>query len=339
MRLLERRCSDRLGLSQPGVTVSNATSGLMLALRAALGDPSPKRPFVAVPSFTFVASVAAILWAGWSPLFVDVDASDWHLSADSLKGLASRSGELAAVMLCSTFGTSASAERRSEIDALTQELGVPVVVDSAAGFGSTDEVGRCLGDQGSLEVFSFHATKPFAIGEGGLVVSSSEDLLARVRQLANFGLDDMRLLPDQVGINAKMPELEAAVGLAVLDGFDRVLEARRRSAGWLLDELAPHGVNRQAGSAGSTFQFVPVLMPDVTSRDRLLRSAKTEAVELKVYFSPPMHRVARLRDFPRLTELRTTEEIVGRIVCLPMNNRMGDTDLERIRDLVVSSLR
>jgi dTDP-4-amino-4,6-dideoxygalactose transaminase len=339
VRMLERRCGDAVGLEPAGVTVNNATSGLMVALRAALGDPDPRRPFVAVPSFTFVASVTAIVWAGWTPLFVDVDAADWHVDAPALEALVARRGELAGVLLCSTFGTSLSVDRRRETDELVGALGVPVVVDSAAGFGAVDEAGRPLGDQGDVEVFSFHATKPFAIGEGGLLTSTSSGLLARARELANFGFDERRALPGQIGLNAKMPELEAAMGLAVLDNFDAVLETRRRSANWLLDELTLHGAVRQVGNEGSTFQFVPLLMPDVDTRDRLLDLALHAKVELKVYFSPPMHRVARFRSFPVLGTLDATDGLAGRIICLPMANNMPTADLLRVRDLVLSALR
>lgn len=338
VQLLERRCSEYVGLPAPGVTVNNATSGLMLALRAALGAPDPRRPYVAVPSFTFVASVAAICWAGWQPLFLDVDREDWQSGVDQLAGLAEYADRLAGVMRCSTFGTPLSASRRKQVDSALGALDVPVVVDSAAGFGAHDDEGNRLGDQGDVEVFSFHATKPFAIGEGGILTSRSEQLLARARSLANFGFDAMRELPAQIGINAKLSEVQAATGLAVLDGYEGVLARRRRAAAWLTEELAPHGAVPQGNNAGAAFQFVPVLMPTEAAHDRVIEAAAAGGVEVKVYFSPPMHEVPAFRAYPRLGELKVTSELSRLMVCLPMSNSMTDGELERVRDVVVSAL-
>lgn len=338
VQLLEERCSAYLGLDRPGVSVHNATSGLMVALRAALGDPRPERPYVVVPSFTFVASVTAIVWAGWKPLFVDVDPFDWQVSLDAVRQLESRQDEIAGVMLCSTFGTCPTPERRVAQEGLLKGLGVPVVVDSAAGFGSTDLTGRALGEQGDIEVFSFHATKPFAIGEGGLLTSTSDVVLGRARELANFGFDESRNLPGLIGVNAKLPELSAAVGLVVLERFQDVLEHRRRAAAWLLEELCPHGVARQEGNASSSFQFIPILMPDAASRERVLRQAADAGVEVKVYFAPPMHRVPAFKQFSTFGSLAVTEDLVQRIVCLPMSNNIEARELDLVRSLVLSAL-
>ncbi|MGY2064409.1 DegT/DnrJ/EryC1/StrS family aminotransferase [Blastococcus sp. SYSU DS0619] len=332
---LERACADHLGLDLPGVAVTNATSGLMVALRACLGTPRGTRRLVAVPSFTFVASVNAVIWAGFEPVFVDIDPYDWQPSEESLARLRGLRGSLAGVLQCSTFGTAPSRARRASLAAALLDLGVPVVVDSAAGFGAVDEDGRPLGDQGDAEVFSFHATKPFAIGEGGLVTSRSAEVLEATAELINFGFDQTRSVTGHLGINGKMPELTAAVGLAVLDRFDDVLARRRAAAGWLRDELEPTGVAFQAGSAGSTFQFVPVALPTAAARNLLLQKAHDARIEVRAYFDPPMHLLPALTSARRVGDLPVTESLSQRIVGLPMANDISADSLERIRDLVL----
>ncbi|MGY2003679.1 DegT/DnrJ/EryC1/StrS family aminotransferase [Blastococcus sp. SYSU DS1024] len=335
---LERACADHLGLEHPGVAVNNATSGLMVALRACLGTPQGERRLVAVPSFTFVASVNAVVWAGFEPVFIDIDPYDWQPSEESLARLRSLRGSLAGVLQCSTFGTAPSRARRSSLAAAARDLGVPVVVDSAAGFGAVDEDGRPLGDQGDAEVFSFHATKPFAIGEGGLVTSRSAAVLDALAELINFGFDQTRSVTGHLGINGKMPELTAAVGLAVLDRFDDVLARRRAAAAWLRDELEPTGVAFQAGTAGSTFQFVPVALPTPASRSRLLQKAHDARIEVRAYFDPPMHQLPALASARRVGDLPVTESLSQRIVGLPMANDISASSLTRIRDLVRSAV-
>jgi dTDP-4-amino-4,6-dideoxygalactose transaminase len=335
---LQQECAAYLGLAHPGVAVNNATSGLLVAMRACFGVPDGARRLVAVPSFTFVASVNAVLWAGFEPVFIDIDPVDWHPSVASLEQLGRLRGRLVGILQCSTFGTAPSAARRQSLTAAARALGVPVVVDSAAGFGAADETGRRLGDQGDAEVFSFHATKPFAIGEGGLVTSRSADVLRTVAQLSNFGFDSARDVPGHPGINAKMPELSGAVGLATLRRFDDVLARRRRAAAWLRDELEPTGVTFQKGAAGSTFQFVPVALPTPGARRRLLENARTARVEVRAYFDQPMHQLPAFAGHEACGILETTDSLSARIVALPMANDIGPESLERIRDLVVGSV-
>lgn len=331
---LERDCAAYLGLDHPGVAVSNATLGLMVALRACMGRPSKKRRLVAVPSFTFVATVNAIAWAGFEPLFLDIDPASWQPSIDSLERLATSRKSLAGVLFCSTFGTAPSASLRAMWQDFSRSTRTPTVVDSAAGFGAVDERDRCLGDQGMAEVFSFHATKPFAIGEGGLVTSTSAEVLATVRRLTNFGFDAKRNVPGDLGLNAKMSELHGATGLAVLSGFDRVLKNRREAARSLIRHLEPFGVTAQEGHPGSTFQFVPVVMPSKAAREQLLANAPDAGVEVRVYFDPPMHRLSQFKGCPRASDLGITEWLSDHIVALPMANDLADAQIERITALV-----
>lgn len=335
---LQRECADYLGLVHPGVAVSNATSGLLVAMRACFGVPEGARRLVAVPSFTFVASVNAVLWAGFEPVFVDIDPVDWHPSVASLEHLSRLRGRLAGILQCSTFGTAPSAARRQSLTAAARALGAPVVVDSAAGFGAVDGAGRRLGDQGDAEVFSFHATKPFAVGEGGLVTSRSAEVLRTVTQLSNFGFDAARDVPGDLGINAKMSELTGAVGLAVLRRFDDVLTRRRRAAAWLRDELEPAGVLFQKGAAGSTFQFVPVALPTAAARRRLIANARDARIEVRAYFERPLHQLPTFADQVTAGSLEITESLSARIIALPMANDITAASLERIRDLVLRSV-
>jgi dTDP-4-amino-4,6-dideoxygalactose transaminase len=335
---LEQECAYYLGLDNPGVVVSSATAGLMTALRACFGSPGDRRRLVAVPSFTFVASVNAIIWAGFEPVFVDINPDDWLPAEDSLRRLGPLRESLAGVLQCSTFGVAPSSARRASLPSVIAELGVPTVVDSAAGFGAIDEEGRRLGDQGDAEVFSFHATKPFAIGEGGLVTSGSAEVLERVSRLSNFGFDQTHAVPGDVGINAKLPELSAAVGLAVLRSFEETLKWRREAAAWLREALADSGVTFQSGSAGSAFQFVPVAMPDNSSRQRLLGMATDAGVEVRTYFDPPMHKLQAFAHVATAGSLENTESLSQRIVSLPMANDISVSSLERIRDLVLGAI-
>ena len=184
-----------------------------------------------MPSFTFPASVQAARWAGLRPRFVDIDPRHWHIDPDSLaRALASAGDEAAIVLACSAFGTPPDeALRRAWLD-LCAHHGVPCLVDSAAGFGAVSDDGMPIGAQGDAEVVSFHATKPFAVGEGGAVFSRHQHVLDRVARILNFGLDERRHVVEPMALNGKLSEMHAATALAVLDDFDDVLRRRRAAA-------------------------------------------------------------------------------------------------------------
>jgi dTDP-4-amino-4,6-dideoxygalactose transaminase len=210
-------------------------------------------------------------------------------------------------------------------------FGVPLIIDSAAGFGAETEDGSRIGGRGSAEVFSFHATKPFAVGEGGVVICRDPALVDTVRRLVNFGFDEDHGV-SVPGLNAKMSEIHAATALAVLDGYDDVLAARRELAGQMSSELVNRGFTVQRGCEGSTFQFVPVLAPSAARRDEILRIAPEARIEVRSYFDVPLHKLSAFRQ-AECGKLTVTEELATRTLSLPMANDLSEQNIGRILDL------
>jgi dTDP-4-amino-4,6-dideoxygalactose transaminase len=328
--LLEERMADALGGDVSVVPVSNATAGLMVAIRALAGIAGERR-HVLVPSYTFIATVSAILWAGYEPLFVDVDPDGWHLDADAVDAAVATYGDsLALVMACSTFGTPHPVDTISRMRNAATLAGVPLLVDAAAGFGSARPDGSTLSCEGDLDVYSFHATKPFAIGEGGLVVARDSELAERVASLTNFGFDVTRDVRGDVGINAKLDEWHCATALAVLDDFPAILDARRDKSRYVKSALEPHGFVGQVGSDLASNQFVAVLAPSPQVRDRCLRFARVRGIEIRAYYERPLHEAPALRDYLRGDPLTTTMELAGRALSLPLANDISQADLDEV---------
>jgi dTDP-4-amino-4,6-dideoxygalactose transaminase len=326
--LLTDRIVEYLGGDVCAVLTANATLGLMLALRTAIGE-HPTGSFVATPSFTFPATAQAIAWAGLRPLWVDVEEDGWHLDPEDLCAvLAERAGDVAAVLACSTFGTAPSPAQRSAWRDACSDAGVPLVVDSAAGFGSSDEHGFMLGAQGQAEVFSFHATKPFAVGEGGVVTTLDPELADRLAAMTNFAYGDDREIRSPFGLNAKLSEMHAAIGLAVLDRFDHVLDARRSRAARFRSELERAGYRFQVGATLSSWQFIPVMAPSADMRDMVLARSQERRIEIRSYHAP-LHLRPVFATSPE-RELPVTEELARRALSLPLANDLSDSDMERI---------
>jgi dTDP-4-amino-4,6-dideoxygalactose transaminase len=331
--LLEERLAAELGDEVTVVPVANATTGLMVAIRALAGVAQPERRLVITPSFTFVATVSAILWAGFEPLFVDVDPDGWHLDPDSVDAAIDLEGDrIALVMACSTFGTLQPDDLLRRLRSSGARIAAPLLVDSAAGFGSRLPDGRQRGCDGDLDVYSFHATKPFAVGEGGVVVapSSASAPAIQLASLVNFGFDVRHLVGDQIGLNAKMDEWHCATSLAVLDEFPGVLSARQDRSRAVKNALAPYGYLSQAGSELSSNQFIAVLAPDERTRTRCLQLARDSGIEFREYYRDPLHSLAPLRRFPTMGDLAVTDDLAKRSLSLPLANDLSESDLDEV---------
>jgi dTDP-4-amino-4,6-dideoxygalactose transaminase len=337
--LLRGRISQRLGGAHV-LPVANCTLGLMVALRAALGEPTGERSLVVTPSFTFTATACAIVWAGFEPLFVDIEPASWQMDHEALTAtLAAHEGRVAGVLGCSTFGSAPPPRLREAWRAACAQHGLPLLLDSASGFGSVDADGTPVGALGETEIFSFHATKPFAVGEGGAIVTADAALAERAARLVNFGMERGARSSEEAGINAKLSELHCAIALAMLDRYDETLALRRATAGCVRAAIerrdAP--VAFQRGVEGSTFQVCQVAAADAGLRERMLTRAEALGVQARAYFDPPVHRQpAFARWAPLAGPLAVTDDVAARSLSLPMANRLAPEHIERIADVTAA---
>lgn len=326
---------DRLGAATGtcAVPVSSCSSGLQVVL-AALRRRGPRRATeVLVPSFAFPAPAQAIVWNGLRPVFVDVAPDHWHLDPGALAdALEAGRGDIAAVLALSSFGTPPPPEVRDAWEAICADAGVPLLVDSAAGFGAVAADERPIGAQGTAEVVSFHATKPMAAGEGGAMLTRDPELAEEVRRLGNFAFDADHEPVSAYGTNAKLGEPACAIALAALDGLSGQLTARRQRAARLLAALP--GLQPQGGHEHGVWQFVPVAAEDAGEREAVLAAAQ-ERVELRTYYGA-LHRTAAFRACDRAGSLDVTESLAERMLSLPMAADLSLAELDRIVDVVVA---
>jgi dTDP-4-amino-4,6-dideoxygalactose transaminase len=324
-RLLQERLADRTGAYC--TPVANGTLGLMVALTAALGGPNGAGGEAVMPSFTFVATAQAAIWCGLRLRLHDVDAGHWHLAPERLEEALQEGRKPGAAIAVSSFGTPPPAEVRTRWERACRKAGVPLVVDSAAGFGAVAEDGVPIGAQGDVEIVSFHATKPFAIGEGGAVFTRDRELHERVELAVNFGFRPDHSVALAHGLNAKMSELHAAAALAMLDRLDDVLAARRRAAAAIRDG-AGGGVQWQTGCERSTWQFVPVALADGERRSAVLEACRG-AVETRSYYEP-LDRLLPPGSVDAGDDLATTGALSARTLSLPMANDLGAEEIAAI---------
>ena len=325
------------------VTVCNATIGLMLAIRHAVDAATKghadgqtgaaRRRYVLMPSFTFAATAHAALWCGLTPLLCDIDPDTWlpcRESEDAL--LAQYEGQVAAIVPYATFGNCLDMER---YDRISREHGVPVVVDAAASLGSLDALGRGFGT-GSRHsvVFSMHATKTFAVAEGGVIYNADPDALAAIRAMGNFGFTEPRVarLP---GLNSKLCEVTALQALAKLAEFPFVVEHRIALADQYGRSLPGWTFQKMVGKRHA-HQFMPMLIPASYpgTRAAFIDELRHHGIGAATYFSPHLFEQPYFRDTCVAGDLRVTERIASRIVALPMSDALTCEHVTLICDLL-----
>jgi len=316
------------------VTVHNATVGLMLAVKAAM---RPKGRFAVMPSFTFAATAQAALWCGLQPYFVDVRPGDFCVDDEKILDTVAELGdEVGVVMPYAAFGTSCDLKVYSEL----QMRGIPVVVDAAASFGTREDDQQFGRGFPGFVVFSFHATKAFGIGEGGLVYSSNPESIRHVRQASNFGFSAERRSEVQ-GLNGKLSEYGAAVGLAALDRYEARIDRREAIYRAYVDAMSrrkmrDRGWELQATTGRIAHQFMSVLCPTGIDRERLILDLDRGGVQVRTYFSPPCHQHPVFSHCPR-TLLTVTDELSARIINMPMWDDMADDDVDAVVEALASS--
>ena len=326
VRQFEAEAAERLGVPHV-VAVASCTAGLMLVFQA-LSRPGTA---AVMPSFTFSATAHAARWAGAVPRFAECDTATCQIDVTDAAG---RLDGASLLIGTHVFGAPCTPEA---IEELGRAHDLPVVFDAAHGFGATRD-GRALGTFGDAEVFSLSPTKPMTSGEGGLVAIRDDELAKRVRLGVDYGNPgDYDTL--FAGLNARMSELHAAVGLESLVDLDAHLAVRRRLADSYRKALAGiAGVTPQEVDARdeSTYKDFTVIVDESVygvDRDAVAVALKAEGVDTRPYFYPPVHRQQAYADLPAV-ELPATDWVTERVISLPLWRDMPATAIDTIADVL-----
>ncbi len=310
------------------MTVCNATIGLMLAIKEAVGEAAPGQ-FALMPSFTFAAAAHAALWCGLTPLFCDIHPTNWAADSTAESDMLKRcAGRIAVVMPYATFGYPIELER---YERLATQRGVPVVVDAAASLGTLDVHGRGFGSgfAGSV-VFSMHATKAFAIGEAGLIYSADPERIARLRTMSNFGFGELRTAT-MAGLNGKLSEVGALLGRLRLADFDRITEHRAALLNHYRHVLPE--LQFQLRAAGTqAHQFVPALLPTGLGecRPAIREELADRGIATGSYFSPHLLEQPYFRKVCVGGPMPVCDDVSARVISLPLSDTMTHHEIDRV---------
>jgi len=320
VREFEQRIADLLGVRNV-IAVCNATVGIELASKA-LGLSGE----VILPSYTFIATAHALQWQGITPVFADMDPATHNINAREIESLITP--QTTGIVGVHVWGRACDT---ATIESVAAKHGLKVMYDASHAFGCSAG-GTMIGNFGEAEVFSFHATKFVNCLEGGAVVTNNDELAEKMRLMRNFGFKGFDNVV-YLGVNGKMNEVCAAMGLTNLEAMDEVIAVNRRnylSYCEALQSVPGVSVISYDPAERNNYQYVVIEVdPEVCprNRDEIVDALHAENVIARKYFWPACHRMEPYRtmqpDAWRM--LPETERVAARVIVLPTGQTV-DTD-------------
>ena len=325
VKKFEEHVAEYLGVKHC-VAVSSCTSGLMLTLRSLNIQGE-----VVIPSFTFFATAHALLWNGITPVFVDCELDTFNI--DPIQVESAITPRTKAILAIHMYGNPAEIKK---LDMISKKYNIPLIFDAAHAFGALYQ-NQSIGQFGMAEIFSLSPTKTLISGEGGLVTTNDAGLARLIRLGRNYG-DGGNYDPVYVGLNARMSEFHATLGLHSLKHVQYEIDRRNH-----ITEKYQHclkdipGIEFQKIRSGnrSTYKDFSILIDENKfglSRDEVCRALETENIMTKKYFYPPVHRQTIYSAIyeSQKKQLNNTDSISNRVVSLPIYSRLLDEEVNKI---------
>jgi dTDP-4-amino-4,6-dideoxygalactose transaminase len=327
-RQLEDALCEFLGVDHIAL-FANGTLGLVTALQALriTGE-------VITTPYSFVATAHSLLWNGIKPVFADIDPDTLNLDSDKIE--AAITPHTTAIMPVHCYG------RPCDVDAIQRiadNYNLRVIYDAAHAFGVRFPSGSVL-TYGDLSVLSFHATKVFTTFEGGAIVCPDAKTKQRIDHLKNFGfVDEITVVAP--GINGKMSEWNAALGLLQLKYFDQAMARRKEIDGIYREQLREvHGIRclPESDNGSANYAYFPILVESdyPLSRDALYQELKDHNIHPRRYFYPLISDFPMYRGLPSAhrDNLPVAGRIADQVLCLPIYPALREDDLDRIIKVV-----
>lgn len=318
------------------IAVNSGTAALHLIVRA-LGLKAGDE--VLVPSFTFAASVNALLYEGVTPVFVECEAETYNLDVKDLERKITPRTK--AIMVVDVFGHPADWDG---IQAVAKAHGLKIIDDCCEALGA-EYKGKKLGGFGDAGAFAFYPNKQMTTGEGGIIVTNDDEVARLCRSMANQGRGDMGawLVHERLGFNYRLDEMSSALGtsqLRRLDSFLQKREAVAQSYNRRIKDLSWVSAPKVLpGMRMSWFVYV-VTLAEGMDRDKVMMAMEANGVPARGYFSP-VHTQPYIKEMmgDLSGTLPVTEAIAQRTLALPFHNNLTDAEVDRVITALEAAVR
>jgi dTDP-4-amino-4,6-dideoxygalactose transaminase len=314
---LEEMIKEYLSVSNI-IIMTNGTIPLQIALKL-LG----KGGEIITTPFSYVATTAAIVWENCTPVFVDIHPE--YLTIDETKIEAAITPRTTAILATHVFGNPCHLEA---IEAVAKKHNLYVIYDAAHAFGVTYK-GKSIFDYGDVSTCSFHATKLFHTGEGGAVFCKDESIRNQLFYSHNFGHNGPHEFHG-LGINGKISELQAAMGLSVFPHMGEIIAGRKKVVEYYnanLDFTKLSKIKIRENTQWN-YSYYPVVFETETKLLEVQKALNEQQIFPRRYFYPSLNTV----NYVGKTEMPISESVASKIMCLPLYVGLLEVDLEKICD-------
>ncbi len=319
VQAFEKEAAKYLGVKH-AVGCASGTDALHLALRAegiTTGDE------VITSAFTFIATAEAIKYVGATPIFVDIDKKTFNITVENIeKAITSKTK---AIMPVHLFGQPADL---GKIKALCDKYGLKLIEDCAQSFGARIN-GQQTGAIGNASGFSFFPSKNLgAFGDGGLVVTNSDETAKMLKMLRNHG-SDIRYYHDVIGYNSRLDDIQAVVLRAKLKRIDQYNQARRHAAHLYSELMAdlPLTTPYEDGLGEHVYHQYTLLCD---RRDEVIEALQTQQIACAVYYPVPLHQQNVFKEQCVGVSLPVTESVAANCFSLPICPSLSDVTIKEI---------
>jgi dTDP-4-amino-4,6-dideoxygalactose transaminase len=322
LKELEKKLQDYLG-SNNIIAMTNGTLPLQIAIKALKLEGE-----IITTPFSYVATTSSIVWEGCTPVFVDIDPD--YLTIDEAKIEAAITPKTKAILATHVFGNPCHVEA---IEAIAVKHDLKVIYDAAHCFGVTYK-GSSLFNYGDVSTCSFHATKLFHTGEGGALFCK-EDLFRQMYLHHNFGHDGPDVFRG-LGINAKMSEPQAAMGLSVLPYMETILGERQKVVETYESALKDLPIQRLKIRKDTqwNYSYYPIIFKTETQLLKIMQALEDDSIFPRRYFYPSLNTL----DYTNGEVMPVSESISKRIICLPLYVGLEKQDILRIVNIITKNI-
>ena len=324
----ERSFAKYVG-AKHAIAVVNGTAALHAALLAAEVGPGDE---VIVPSFTFVGAINAVVLAGATPVFADIDKDTFCLRTDSIEEVVTRKTK--AIIPTDLFGLPSDLKAASD---LAKSKGMIVIEDAAQAHGAQYE-GKRVGCISDMTIFSFYAAKNLTTGEGGMITTDDDEHAQALRMIRSHG-EQRPYWTVRLGHNYHMTEIAAAIGQAQLKKLPGFLERRRKNAELATQKLEMTGkliLPKEPEGRKHAWYVYTVRLRGVNAakRNKIVDKLWNKNIEAAVYYSTPVHSTPYYREsnLARRGRLPETEKASRQVFSLPVHPRLGEEEMEYVAE-------
>lgn len=323
VKLLQERLEAYLGVEHV-ILVSNGTLALQVAYKALelTGD-------VITTPFSFVATTSTLIWENLNPIFVDIDKETFNIDSNKIES--SITEKTSAIVPVHVFGNPCDVEKISEV---ATKNNLKVIYDASHAFNIKYKNDSIL-NYGDISTLSFHSTKIFHTIEGGAIIVKNHKLYEKIKLMINFGISG----PDKVeclGINCKMNEFQAAMGLCILDDMDSILKSREEVSNYYKNNLSKKlKMQKHKDYVTQNYSYFPVVFESEKILIKIKEQLNKNDIFPRRYFYPSLDTLPYINNDKCLP---ISFDLANRILCLPIYESMYHDELDKIVKIINSSL-